>query len=136
VQSEGSRDHDDLLEHLRGLELTVQRLDVRRDRARLDELLHESFVEFGRSGRRYNKADTLEQLPQNPAPEAMWSQDFELIEIAGDAALLIYRSANIDADGRLFRHSNRSSLWQRTERGWQMRFHQGTATEAFVKGAK
>ena len=124
---------DDLLRRLRDFELDLQRLEVRRDRARLDELLHKSFVEFGRSGRRYDKANTLEELPRNPAPMKMWSQDFELAELADGVALLTYRSASVDGDGNLFRYSLRSSVWQRTERGWQMRFHQGTATEPFTK---
>lgn len=124
---------DALLERLRGLELEVQRLEVRRDRARLDELLHESFLEFGRSGRRYVKADILEELPQDPNPMVMWSQDFEVAELADGLALLTYRSASVDENGDLFRHSRRASLWQLTEHGWQMRFHQGTATEPFEK---
>jgi hypothetical protein len=123
----------DLLRHFRDLELDLQRLEVRRDRARLDELLHESFVEFGRSGRRYEKADILEQLPVESAPEAMWSQDFELVQLADGVAQFTYRSASIDDNGDLYRYSLRSSLWQRTARGWQMRFHQGTPTEAFAK---
>ena len=124
---------DALLERLRELELEVQRLEVRRDRARLDELLHESFLEFGRSGRRYVKADILEELPQDPNPMVMWSQDFEVAELADGVALLTYRSASVDEIGDLFRFSRRSSIWQRTARGWQMRFHQGTAAEPFVR---
>ena len=109
---------------------------MRRDRERLDTLLHASFVEFGLSGRRYNKAGILAQLPQESAPKAMWSQDFELLELAGDVAFLTYKSASIDENGDLFRHSLRASLWQRTEHGWQLRFHQGTATESFIKNVK
>lgn len=127
---------DALLERLRELELEVQRLEVRRDRARLDELLHESFLEFGRSGRRYEKADILEQLPQDPKPMAMWSQDFEVVELADGVALLTYRSASVDESGDLFRFSRRSSLWQRTTQGWQMRFHQGTAAEPFARDGR
>jgi hypothetical protein len=125
----------DLLQHLRDLELMLQRLDVRCDRARLEPLFHESFVEFGRSGRRYDKANTLEDLPQNPAPEVMWSQNFEVVELADGVAQLTYRSASVDDNGDLYRYSLRSSLWQRTPRGWQMRFHQGTATDPFAKNA-
>jgi hypothetical protein len=123
-----------LLQRLRALELEMQRLEVRRDRARLAELLHESFLEFGRSGRRYDKADVLDQLPQETGPRPMWSQDFDVAVLADGVALLTYRSASVDEDGTLFRHSLRSSLWQLTEHGWQMRFHQGTATEPFARG--
>ena len=129
MESEG------LLDQLRDLELDLQGLEVRRDRARLDALLHESFVEFGRSGRRYDRSDILEQLPAESSPKAMWSQDFEVAELARGVALLTYRSASVAEDGELFRFSLRSSLWQRTESGWQMRFHQGTATETFAKDA-
>lgn len=126
---------DALLQQLRELELTLQRLDVRRDRARLDALLHDGFVEFGRSGERYDKADILEHLPQETAPMVMWSQNFEVTELVDGVALLTYRSASVNEDGGLYRHSLRSSLWLRTERGWQMRFHQGTATEPFARHA-
>lgn len=125
--------HSGLQQHLSTLELELQRVEVRCERARLDALLHESYVEFGRSGRRYNKAAILDQLPQETAPQAMWSQDFEMVKLAAGVALITYRSANIDEDGGLSRHSLRSSLWQQTEHGWQMRFHQGTATEPFTK---
>jgi hypothetical protein len=125
--------NDDLLQRLSYLERTLQRLEVRRDRARLDELLHESFVEFGRSGRRYDKTEILRHLPQETDPQAMWSQDFGLQELAPGLALLTYRSASVDGHGDLYHHSLRASVWQKTDRGWQMRFHQGTATEPFVQ---
>ena len=44
---------DDLLHHLRELEVALHQPDFRYDPARLDQLLHESFAEFGRSGRCY-----------------------------------------------------------------------------------
>jgi len=125
---------NNLLQELRDLEVTLHQPEVRRDRRRLDELLHESFVEFGRSGRIYSKADILEQLPEESAPARIWSQDFAVAELADGLALLTYRSAAIDAGGGLSRHSLRSSVWQRTARGWQMRFHQGTPTDTFAIG--
>lgn len=128
-------DTDDLLHHLRELEVALHQPDVRRDPARLDELLHESFAEFGRSGRSYSRADILEflrnEVPQGP----VWSQEFTVTEIAEGIALLTYKSAYVDANGELRHHSLRSSLWQCTTRGWQMRFHQGTPTDAFAKNA-
>ena len=39
----------------------------------------------------------------------------------------------MNSDGDLFRHTFRSSLWQRMQHGWQLRFHQGTPTSAFVQ---
>jgi hypothetical protein len=75
----------------------------------------------------------LENLAGESAPGPIWSQDFKVDIIAGDVALLTYRSAVANADGQLSHHALRSSLWQRSARGWQMRFHQGTATGAFAR---
>jgi hypothetical protein len=122
-----------LLHDLRELEVALHQPNVRRDRARLDELLHEDFQEFGRSGRSYTKAEVLKHLPEELSPAAVWSQDFKLSVLAEALALLTYRSAHADANGSLSRHTLRSSVWQRTRRGWQMRFHQATPTEEFAK---
>jgi len=124
---------EELLQHLRGLEVTLHQPDVRRDSVRLDELLHESFAEFGRSGRSYSRAAILKLLSHEFPTGAIWAQDFEVKEIVEGIALLTYKSAYIDASGELCRHALRSSLWQRTARGWQMRFHQGTPTGAFAR---
>jgi hypothetical protein len=44
---------DPVFHRLVALERTLHRPQVRRDRQRLDQLLHEQFVEIGYSGRRY-----------------------------------------------------------------------------------
>ena len=126
---------DHLLIHLRDLEISLHQPAVRADINRLDELLHPSFIEFGRSGRRYTKADMLRDLPLAQPSAAIWSQNFAVAEIADGVALLTYRSAHVDENGELSRHTLRSSLWQRAESGWQLRFHQGTPTDAFAKTA-
>lgn len=126
---------DTLFEHLRGLEVALHQPAVRADIHCLDDLLHPSFVEIGRSGRRYSKADMLRELPRAQPSDAIWSQDFAVDEIADGVALLTYRSAHMDENGQLSRYTLRSSLWQRAESGWQLRFHQGTPTDGFIKTA-
>lgn len=121
---------DDLLNHLRELETELHRPEVRRDASRLEELLHESFVEIGRSGRLYDRAAIVELLLNETSAPKVDARDFALDEIADGVALLTYRSAHVDDSGKMTRHSLRASLWQRTERGWRVRFHQGTPTEA------
>jgi len=128
-----------LLEQLRTLEIALHRSEVRSNRNQLDALLHDAFVEFGRSGQRYDKEEILMQLsrqsslksPQAGQNSSIWSQDYSLQKIAEGIVLLQYRSAHQNEDGQLTRCTRRSSLWQRTDRGWQMRFHQGTATDTF-----
>lgn len=125
----------ELLTLLRGLELRLQQPEQRRDPAVLEALLHPDFAEIGRSGRHYERAQMLELLLSEDsgiAPtETIAAEAFTLSRLAEGVALLLYRSARRDAEGRLQRHTRRSSLWLHTPQGWQLRFHQGTATEAW-----
>lgn len=122
----------ELLATLRALEVETYQACIRGEAIRLGELLHSSFREFGRSGRTYGRGDTLASFAGQPQAYQVLSQDFRAEELAVGLALLTYRSAQVDADGTIARHSLRTSLWQLTEAGWQLRFHQGTPTEAFA----
>jgi hypothetical protein len=124
--------HDPLLQTLRSLEVAMHQPQVRSDRAKMEQLLHPDFLEIGRSGAIYTRADVLNEFAKNPPTYTVWSQDFAVKQITPTLAILFYRSAHIDA-GSLDRHSIRSSIWQRTEQGWQVRFHQGTPREGFNK---
>jgi len=123
-----------LLDQLITLERLLHQPAVRADAAAVDRLLHPQFREFGRSGRSYSRAAMLDLLAaEDPADRSIEvvSQDFALQMLGDDAALLTYRSAHRGPDGRLTRPSWRSSIWRLEALGWQMIFHQGTATEAF-----
>jgi len=125
---------DDTLNILRDLEIELHQFSARSDPERLDELLHASFIEFGRSGKRYDKAGIIELLSTEADHGiAPWSQDYVLSELTDELAQITYRSAHINDAGELSQHTLRSSLWQKTDGKWQVRFHQGTPTEAFVK---
>ena len=121
----------DLLAILRTLEVETYQACIRGNSVRLGELLHPGFREFGRSGRIYCRKDTLASCADQPRSYEVLSQDFQTEELAADLMLVTYRSAQVDADGSISRHTLRTSLWQRTEVRWQLRFHQGTPTEAF-----
>ena len=129
--------HDHLLSHLHALETALQNPAVRRDPAQLERLLHPRFREFGRSGRSYDRAAIVAWLTAPAAaatPARVLSQDFHVEPLDDALALLTYRSAHVGADGRLQRHTLRSSIWRRGPHGWQMLFHQGTPTDAFEAG--
>jgi hypothetical protein len=117
-----------LLEELRTLETELHRYETRSNRQRMETLLHPDFVEFGRSGTRYTRADLLKEFGPNSAPAAIHSCHFDLAVLAQGVALLTYVSTHLDAGGNPHRPTLRSSLWVCTEFGWQMRFHQGTPT--------
>ena len=102
---------------------------ARGDATRLSELLHDDFREVGRSGSPYTKADILSLLPLEAQPAVVVADRFGLRRLGEDVALLTYRSAHLLADGTLDRHTLRASVWERSARGWQMSFHQGTPTQ-------
>jgi hypothetical protein len=115
------------------LEVSLHDSAVRGDKLQLAKLLHHEFVEIGRSGQRYNKAQIVTLLLEETEPSAVWSQDFELSMPAYSVGLLTYKSARLDAHNALSLHAHRSSMWQFTEGLWQMRFHQATPCAPFAK---
>jgi hypothetical protein len=122
-----------LLETLKKLEISLHDSEVRSNPEKLAALLHPSFREFGRSGAHYSHEEIVSRVSGQEEQPVIWSQDFEVEPLSENLALLIYRSAHVNEHGQLERHTNRSSLWQQTEDGWKMRFHQGTATSRFEK---
>ncbi|MDK2126145.1 nuclear transport factor 2 family protein [Parachitinimonas caeni] len=128
---------DELLLHLQTLEVLLHQPEKRTDAAMVSRLIHEDFFEIGRSGTPYNKAQIIQLLEseRTEGSARIWSQDYRLHLREGNAALLVYKSAHLDADQGLMRHALRSSLWQCTDAGWQMIFHQGTPTAPFAAAA-
>jgi len=122
------KDSPTLLAELRTLEIELHGYEIRSNRQRMEMLLHPDFVEFGRSGARYTRADILKEFGPNSVPAVIHSCHFDLAVLAQGVALLTYVSAHLDVEGNSHRHTLRSSLWVCTEVGWQMRFHQGTPT--------
>ena len=122
-------DHAHLFNELRQLEVELHSSETRRNRSRVELLLHPDFLEYGRSGARYTRDDILREISAGSVP-VVHAQNFNLVVLAENVALLTYLSAHADAEGNLGRHTLRSSLWVRTGVGWQMRFHQGTPTTA------
>ncbi len=124
-----------LLDTLRRLEVETHQPHVRADPLKLEQLLHANFWEVGRSGTVYSRDDVLAEFNDHPSPYPVWSQDFRMELLTEDLALLAYRSAHMAEDGTLERHTRRVSLWQNTERGWRLRFHQGTPEPGFERHA-
>lgn len=122
------------MEDLVRLEKELHDPSVRKDTKRLGQLLHDSFTEIGRSGILLDRDQTVSAL-SSESIHAVWSQDYAAQTIDDELVLLTYRSARIEPNQTLSRYSRRASLWQRTDRGWKMRYHQGTPTDAFDRDA-
>ena len=111
-------------EDLRLLEEGLWRVETRFDSRWMDEVLAPNFFEFGRSGRVYGRQDTLDTEAQ-PIDARLPLTDFRARLLASDLAQVTYVSAV--TYGGVEELANRSSIWSRTQHGWQLRFHQGTA---------
>jgi|SRR5215207_4390391 len=105
------------------LERSLLTRAVRRDRARLERLLHPDFVEIGASGRRWSRAEMLDALPDEPSLDDVEAFDLVAQQLAPDVVLVTYSTR------RATTSVHRSSIWVRRDGAWVVRFHQGTVAE-------
>jgi hypothetical protein len=122
---DGGMENSSLKEHLYSLEERLLQPDVRKSVEELEILLADDFIEFGSSGRVFNKQQVIERLP-NESTIQMTLMDFEVKLLAPDVALTTYRVLK----HKDMKYSLRSSIWKLKEGKWQMVFHQGTPTVA------
>ena len=105
-----------LVDEIRGVEQQLLKAEVRASAEALDRLVSDQFVEFGNSGRVYNKADVIAQMLAAPKVQVDVS-DFQVLALSADVALATYRTPA----------SLRSSVWRREDGHWRCVFHQGTS---------
>jgi hypothetical protein len=89
----------------------------------IDNMMAPNFWEIGASGRRYSReyvSKVLSERLQYPKIEKWISSGFHCQEITENNYLLTYLLQQGD------RITQRSSIWRRTPKGWQILFHQGT----------
>lgn len=120
-----------VLDELRRREPVFHRRELGTTRADFDAQTAPDFWEIGASGRRYNREFVWATLEKRYAAEADddWAtDDFHCREAGPGAYLLTYTLRQGD------RVTRRLSVWQRTESGWQIVFHQGTLVEGRGQG--
>lgn len=105
---------------LQGLEESLWRPETRFDRRYMDGVLTPDFLEFGRSGRRYDRAGVLDMTGGHL--DARLSE-LTVTLLAPDVALVTYVS---EVRGDEVLRAQRSSVWLRQGGSWRLRFHQGT----------
>ena len=118
---------DPFLQELQALEVELHHPGVRCSRERLEQLLHPQFHEVGRSGRAYSRETIVDFLAAQESQPVVLSEAFSVSELGPGVALLNYRSAQVEQGKSLVNHTLRSSVWIKTNAGWQLRYHQGTA---------
>ncbi|MBA0448523.1 DUF4440 domain-containing protein [Stenotrophomonas maltophilia] len=107
------------------LERALHTPQVRGDRTRLAALLDGDFSEIGSSGRCYDRADALAEIPLERAQVRIESDQYAVSLLTQNQAQVRYRSRYY-LDGQPQGWVLRSSLWRRHVQGWRVVFHQGT----------
>jgi len=113
---------------LKRLEQELWMEATRFDRPYMEKVMAQDFFEFGRSGRVYQREDTL-TIERSTIDAKIPLQDLSIRLLSKDVAQVTYTSyvtySGVTEVGR------RSSIWSRTgdssKEAWQLRFHQGTA---------
>jgi aminoglycoside 6'-N-acetyltransferase len=93
---------------------------VRQSTGQLNKLIADDFLEFGSSGKVYNKQDCIK--PDETSRKFAVSE-FKIKELSKDVTLATYKTTE-DGIAAL-----RSSIWKRYDGEWKMIFHQGTKCE-------
>ena len=96
---------------------------MRRSADEAEKLLHPEFFEFGASGRRWDRLETVAALRVEDLPGEMDRavvSDIDAARLADDVVLITYVTQQA---GRCAR---RASVWRRTAMGWCIYFHQAT----------
>ena len=105
---------------LRTKEMELLDPSVRAQPARVNELLHDDVMEFGSTGKVYNKKMLLEML-NGEQQRSVVIREFGVRQLSADTALVTYRTV-----GEGGQEARRSSIWTRNDGAWQLIFHQGT----------
>jgi hypothetical protein len=116
---------DDLPALLHTLEEQLLQPSVRKDPAALSYLIADDFLEFGTSGRVYDKAAILAALASEPPDPPAVLTHFGARPLADNVVLVTYRTTRPSPSGHPI-VAQRSSIWVYRDSRWQITFHQGT----------
>ena len=96
-------------------------------RADFEKVTVADFWEVGASGRRYFRAEVLNELERRysaPHTDEWETMDFRCRKLSPDTYLLTYTLLQNKT-----RRTRRSTIWQQTAEGWKIVYHQGTIVQ-------
>ena len=121
-----------IADHLKSLEEKLLDSTTRHNSDLVSSLLADDFLEFGSSGRIFDKAAILEELRNEPSRTTPRLSDFAVRPLAADTMLVTYRTTRLNSSGEPTGHALRSSIWIIRDNRWQITFHQGTIAPAHL----
>ncbi len=113
------------METIKHLELELLASETRKNPKRLDALLADDFFEFTRKGAIHTKKDIIEALPKCPE-ERFDTSEFQETLLADGVILATYQVERMTLSTGEHSRMLCSSIWQKRNNIWQMRFFQGT----------
>lgn len=96
---------------------------TRFDESFMEQVLARDFFEFGKSGRMHTRDAVLSVAP-HVIGIVLPLRELRVRLLDENTAHITYISETHGAGGHL--RARRSSIWCRSSRGWELRFHQGT----------
>jgi hypothetical protein len=109
----------------RELEEKLLNPDVRKSSLELQGLLSDDFIEYGSSGKTYNKQQVIESL-QHESTDLFSILEFNVRELGQGIVLATYRVQKTSRNSGNKTISLRSSIWKLQDGNWKIVFHQGT----------
>lgn len=118
---------EDLQKTIYDLETSLLKPEIRSSTEDLDLLLADDFMEFGSSGKVYDKKMILDRLPKDTeiSPIQFIVSDFQIKELSENVVLATFKTNKISTDNSSV-ISLRASIWKKINGNWQMVYHQGT----------
>ena len=116
-------------DQIKQLETSLLQPAVRGLESNLANLIADDFVEFGGSGRTYNKRDVIAVL-SNAQERLMELRDFQVRMLADDVVLTTFLLDEYDHRTQQGSSSLRSSIWKLSGGKWKIVFHQGTPVDS------
>jgi len=117
----------DVMDELIEREPIFHRPEFGTTRTDFERMVVHDFWEIGASGRRYSRTfvlDNLEKRHSQPHEDVWEAKEFQCRQLGPNFYLLTYTLIQDTT-----RNTRRSTIWQYTEAGWKIVFHQGTIVE-------
>jgi hypothetical protein len=111
------------------LETSLHLPETRMSPQLVSDLLADDFLEFGKTGRVFNKQLTVDALAEerlSGSDSVPQVADFSVTSLSSDVVLVTYRSIRVADEALKSFETLRSSIWTLGSERWQMVFHQGT----------
>jgi len=118
--------------HFFELETSLHRREIRNSPDAVSALLTDDFLEFGSSGKIWDKPSMVASMEKEQLDLQVTVEDFAARELAPGVVLVTYvsRRGEGNAGDPSAPSTLRSSIWKAFDGKWRMVFHQGTRTSA------